>query len=51
MDCPEFVAINPTVENIAQVIFSKIRPVFPPGVKLLAVKVWETPKTCCEVRA
>ncbi len=51
MDCPEFAALNPTVENIAQVIFSKIREVFPPGVKLLAVKVWETPKTCCEVRA
>ncbi|MGC9258697.1 MAG: 6-pyruvoyl trahydropterin synthase family protein [Phycisphaerae bacterium] len=51
MDCPEFAALNPTVENIAQVIFAKIREVFPAGVKLLAVKVWETPKTCCEVRA
>ena len=51
MDCPEFAALNPTVENIAQVIFAKLANVFPAGVKLLAIKVWETPKTCCEVRA
>lgn len=51
LDCPEFAALNPTVENIAQVIYSKIHGVFPAGIKLLAVKVWETPKTCCEVRA
>ncbi len=51
LDCPEFAELNPTVENIAQVIFSRIQSVFPAHVKLLAVKVWETPKTCCEVRA
>ena len=51
MDCPEFSTMNPTVENIARVIFSKMQGVFPPGVKLIAIKVWETPKTCCEVRA
>ncbi len=51
MDCPEFTSLNPTVENIAQVIFSRLQSVFPEGVKLEAIKVWETPKTCCEVRA
>ena len=51
MDCPEFSNLNPTVENIARVIFSKLQSVFPTGVKLVAIKVWETPKTCCEVRA
>jgi 6-pyruvoyltetrahydropterin/6-carboxytetrahydropterin synthase len=50
LDCPEFAKLNPTVENIAQVIFRRIQGVFPAHVKLLAVKVWETPKTCCEVR-
>jgi len=51
LDCPEFAELNPTVENIAQVIFSRLQGVFPTGVKLIAIKVWETPKTCCEVRA
>ena len=49
LDCPAFAGINPTVENIARIIFDLLHPAFPAPAKLLAVKVWETPKTWCEV--
>ena len=50
LDCPEFRAVNPTVENIARVIFEKLGDAFSPA-KLLRVRVWETPKTFCEYSA
>ncbi len=51
LDCPQFAALNPTVENIARIIFDILRPALLPQANLLAVKVWETPKTWCEVTA
>lgn len=51
LDCPQFARLNPTVENIAQIIFDTLRPAFGDSAQLLAVKVWETPKTWCEVTA
>ncbi len=51
LDCPQFAALNPTVENIARIIFDILRPALSPQANLLAVKVWETPKTWCEVTA
>ncbi len=48
LDCPEFRELNPTVENIAKVLYGKLKPGFTGPVKLLCVKVWETPKTCAE---
>jgi 6-pyruvoyltetrahydropterin/6-carboxytetrahydropterin synthase len=47
LDCPEFGALNPSVENIARVIWDLLVDRFPP--KYLAkVRVWETPKTYAE---
>lgn len=43
-DCAEFWSLNPTVENIARVIFERLSPRFE-SVRLTNVRVWETPKT------
>ena len=51
VDCEEFRNLNPTVENIARVIFDKLADGFSGTVRLAAVKVWETPKTWSEVTA
>ena len=53
LDCPEFAAqggLNPTVENIAMVLFRRLAPHVPAPAKLAALRVWETPKTMCEYR-
>lgn len=47
LECPEFAATNPTVENIARAIFERLLPAFPPG-RLAGVRVWETAKTYAE---
>ena len=41
--------LNPSVENIAMVIYRRLRPVFV-NAQLDSVTVWETPKTWCEYR-
>jgi len=50
VDCPEFGpgGLNPTVENIAQVLYKRLLPHVPAPAKLSALRVWETPKTMCE---
>lgn len=51
MDVPEFAQLNPTVENIARVIFELLETaVGELGVRLAEVSVWETPKTVCTYR-
>lgn len=53
LDCPEFAVqggLNPTVENIAMVLFRRLAPHVPAPAKLAALRVWETPKTMCEYR-
>jgi 6-pyruvoyltetrahydropterin/6-carboxytetrahydropterin synthase len=45
IEVPEFRELNPSVENIAMVIYRKLRPHLP---GLSSVTVWETPKTWCE---
>lgn len=46
---PEFRDLNPSVENIAMVIYRMLAPVLAgPHRKLASVTVWETPKTWCE---
>jgi 6-pyruvoyltetrahydropterin/6-carboxytetrahydropterin synthase len=47
LDCAEFEAINPSVENITQIVFDRLADVLP--VELARVRVWETPKTYAEV--
>lgn len=49
-DVPEFSQLNPTVENIATVIFGWLEDQFD-ACKLESVKVFETPKTWAERRA
>jgi 6-pyruvoyltetrahydropterin/6-carboxytetrahydropterin synthase len=44
----EFREVNPSVENIAKVIFGLLNPRFSGPARLAAVTVWETPKTWCE---
>jgi 6-pyruvoyltetrahydropterin/6-carboxytetrahydropterin synthase len=45
----DFRELIPTVENIAMVIFRKLRPRFDgQSAQLASVTVWETPKTWCE---
>lgn len=46
VECDEFARLNPTVENIAQVIFDRLFEAL--GDSLLRVRVWETPKTSAE---
>ena len=50
LDCEEFASLNPTVENIAKVLFGRLKGHVPGGAKLAAMRVWETPKTMCEYR-
>ncbi len=44
VECPEFAELNPSVENIARVIFQRLDRAWARG-ELLNVRVWETPKT------
>jgi len=54
LDCEEFQTgggLNPTVENIAAVIYQKLKPNIEggaPPAKLHRIKLWETPKTVAE---
>ncbi len=49
VEVPEFAELIPTVENIARVIYSMLKPRFEAKkAKLASVTVWETPKTWCE---
>lgn len=46
-DTPEFAHVNPSVENIARVIWDMLGQRLAPA-RLTAVRVWETPKTSAE---
>jgi 6-pyruvoyltetrahydropterin/6-carboxytetrahydropterin synthase len=50
VDCDEFRNLNPSVENIARVIWSLLDRQFEPA-RLAHVRVWETPKTYAECSA
>ena len=47
VECAEFANLNPTVENIAQVIFDRLETRLETG-RLTKVRVWETAKTYAE---
>ncbi len=52
-DCPEFWHLNPSVENIARIVFGLLDASLPAGgaaARLASVRVWETPKTWAECR-
>lgn len=49
IDCEEFADLNPSVENITRVIWSKLEGAFDP-VRLTCVRLYETPKTWAEYR-
>jgi len=52
LDCPEFAALNPSVENIAMVCHGLLAPRFAEaGGALRFVRVWETEKTSCRYPA
>lgn len=48
LDTPEFRTLNPTVENIARVIWNLLQPHIPAPARLWRVRVWETPRTWAE---
>jgi 6-pyruvoyltetrahydropterin/6-carboxytetrahydropterin synthase len=49
VEIAEFSELIPTVENIAMVIYRKLKPEFESGpAKLCGVTLWETTKTWCE---
>ena len=49
VECPEFKDVIPSVENIARVIHTLLKPrLTSDRVRLASVTVWETPKTWCE---
>ncbi len=51
LDTEEFEHLNPSVENIAIVIYELLAPAFDPmGAQLDEVTVWETAKTSCTYR-
>lgn len=47
LDCDEFASLNPSVENIARVVWEKLAGKLTPS-QLTRVRVWETPKTFAE---
>ena len=47
LDCAEFRSLNPSVENIARIIWQRLEGALEPST-LASVRVWETPKTCAE---
>src|SRR5262249_6687475 len=49
VDVAEFRELNPSVENIAQVIFDLLKDEFAPS-RLAAVRVFESPRSSAEVR-
>jgi len=49
-DCPEFKGINPTAENIAIVIFEKLRPLIKPEIDM-QVRLYETERNFVEYPA
>ena len=44
-----FVNFNPTVENLVDWQFSRIRSLLPVGIELVSIKCWETADSFCEV--
>ena len=57
VDVPQFEGVNPSVENIARIIFEMLDPHVPSldghgtgRAELDSVSVWETPKTVCTYR-
>jgi len=48
-DCAEFAELNPSMENIARVIWNLLVGAFE-RCRLRAVRVWETPRSCAEFR-
>ena len=48
-DVPEFKTLNPSVENIASVVFKWLAPHFPANIRLTNVRVYETAKTWADV--
>ena len=48
-DTAEFANVNPSVENIAIVVWNLLRDRLSPAT-LSCVRVWETPRTCAEYR-
>jgi 6-pyruvoyltetrahydropterin/6-carboxytetrahydropterin synthase len=48
VECEEFAGLNPSVENIARVIFRRLDGAFDRA-ELCNVRVWETPKTYADV--
>ena len=49
VEVEEFRRLIPTVENIAMVIYRRLKPkLAESGAQLAGVTVWETPKTWCE---
>ena len=52
LDCPEFAALNPSVEHIALVCHDLLAPrIARDGATLRFVRVWETDKTSCRYPA
>lgn len=51
MEVPDFKELNPSVENIAKIIFHRLAgPIAASGPTLESVTVWETSKTWCQYR-
>ena len=52
VDCPEFAALNPSVEHIAMICHQVLAPAFAGSDLCLSyVRVWETEKTSCRYPA
>lgn len=49
LDCPDFASQNPSVENIARAIWSRLEGAFDQA-SLSCVRIWETSKTSAEYR-
>ncbi len=48
MDCADFQKLNPTVENIVQVLYRRLKSHVSTPTRLVSLRLWETPKTMAE---
>jgi 6-pyruvoyltetrahydropterin/6-carboxytetrahydropterin synthase len=48
LDVPWLEGLNPTTENLVVAIWHRLSPLLPPGVELVRLVLWETPRNYVE---
>lgn len=48
LDVPWLEGVNPTTENLVVAVWRRLEPALPPGVRLVRLVLWETPRNYVE---